>query len=271
MKVIVESNTVYVLGIQNNTGSNSDYFFWKNNVRYNLKTYLSVSPTFRLVIKDFVVKNNVELFAGLVDDVNTPSSFAGDVSYWKNGVKTVLQLNQSLYNKISIDTYNNDIYVSPGGSGGYFKNNTFVNTGSASSQNFAQTNNNIHFLYIHNNNHKLIYYNTINNIVSYENAFNYPNMTDCKLIADPSTNNLYAFSEVLESVYYKNNQQITVNDPLYRFIVDMKVLDDNIYMIREISPFSTAPINYKVFINNVETQAITGNIGSFNSVFVVRN
>ena len=243
---------------------------WKNNIKYEVKNYLNLPTTSTSSFFDFTVKNNTELFVGYEDTGIGSSSFC----YWKNGVKTLLPNNSGSL-PAYIDYYDNNVYTSTTGGGGYFKNNIFYSTQGSWKQNFAQNNNGVHYLYINNNNTELVTYNTNNNANTFTNTTNlYPNLNRATIISDILTNDLYTFSNQISDLYYKNNIQINLTDPNYRSIEDMKALNNNIYMIRSFATF-TPPLQldyqYKVFINNVETQYTNGINGTFNSIFVVQN
>jgi hypothetical protein len=266
-KIIVENNIDYAFGTKQ-----SNSYFWKNNVKHELKNYLSLPITSPLYITDFTIKNNSELFAGFTD--NSTSNSLSDLCYWKNGVKTILQSNLPYVFGTSVYLYNNDVYCRA--NTGYYKNTIYFPT-VGNGQNFAQTYNELYFLTISSNNQNLNYVKTSTNSNSFTNSVNtnlYPNGSEVKLISDPITNNLYSFGYEYKNIYYKNNTTINFVDPNYKQIQDMKALNDNLYIIRFYKTL-TAPsqidFQYKVFINNVETQYINGTNGTFNSIFVVQN
>ncbi|MFY1047629.1 hypothetical protein [Chryseobacterium sp. GP-SGM7] len=270
-KIIIENNNIYVFGIKYISANNTEYYFWKNNVKYDLKNYLGIPSTSKAYFSDFIVRNNIELFAGYVDNISSGTPNIYSLCYWKNGVKTVLQNNVTFPYRVSIDFYNNTVYC--GSPTGYYKNNTFNSLSGEWGQNFAQNNNGIHHLFISNNNKNLNCYNTDNNSLSFVNTTTlYPNLSVAKLIFDTYTNDLYTFSAEIDNLYFKNNITINFVDSQYKRIEDMKVLNNNLYMIRSFSTLTSLPLKqYKVFINNVQTQYISGNNGSFNSIYVVQN
>ncbi len=270
-KIIVENNNIYVFGTKYISINDTEYYFWKNNVKYDLKNYLGIPSTSKAYFSDYVVRNNTELFAGYVENISSGIPTIYSLCYWKNGVKTILQNNIINLYRVSIDFYNNTVYS--GSPTGYYKNNTFYSLNSQWGQNFAQNNSGIHHLFISNNNQNLNCYNTDNNSLNFANTTTlYPNLSDAKLISDIYTNDLYTFSPEIDNVYFKNYNTINFVDPQYKRIEDMKVLNNNLYMIRSfITPTSSPLKQYKVFINNVQTQYISGNNGSFNSIFVVEN
>lgn len=68
--------------------------------------------------------------------------------------------------------------------------------------------------------------------------------------------------------YYKNSNFINTSNSSKPIIVDLKVMDQNIYMIRQ----DPNNIEFKVYISNVETQSIQ-NLNfdsSFNNITVVK-
>lgn len=275
IKIIVDNNNVYVLGKKYISYSISEYYFWKNNVKYELENYLGIPATSVSHFHDFTVKDNIEIFGGRVDDSGSGNSQSFDICYWKNGVKTILQSNTFFFEPMSVFYHNNSVYTNASNPKGYFKDNIFQNLNAEFTLNFAVKNNDVYFLFINNSNSDLNYYNTSNQSLAFSNLdAGYANFGYAQIIADSSTNDLYTFSPDhfhFSNKYYKNNTAILLtNDISYDKIVDMKVHNGITYIIRgKTNPPYGNVDGYKVYIDNSETQ--TTSTGVFSSIYVVNN
>lgn len=259
-KIIVENNHVYVF--ENNV-------FWKDNIKTDIRQYLSVPAAFSLKIREFYVKDGDIYLLGYVEDPNAASPAQKyQFCYWKNGAKTIIAYdpgemvnNNSNY---SMTIFQSEVYVSGHQkingtvNFGYFKNGTFypVTTG-------YQTNaisSGATSVYLSGNN---FYKNLVTGTETQLNPVpDGLNASSNKIIIDNSD----VYRMTLKK-YYKNADEVSVNWPAFHGIADMKVLNENIYMIRWLDGLN---LTYKVFINNVETQSISSG-GRFNSIFVVQN
>ncbi|KFF00210.1 hypothetical protein IX39_06005 [Chryseobacterium formosense] len=256
-KLFVDNNDVYVKG---------RYGFWKNG-NYTTYRQASNSPSqFALDIFDFHVNNGEIYFVGYTWS-NISSSTPAEFCYWKNGSKNILFTSTTAHNDFAtITVFNSDVYIGANKdignviTGGYFKNSVFYPLSNATS--FPQ-----HTFVVSNDNQ--VYFSSI---------FFYKNLiTGIETPITPTTytrnykpaldlNDVY-INGGMDS-YYKNSTYIYTANLSKPIIVDLKVKDENIYMIR----MDPNNIEYKVYINNIETQSIQNlNFNSsFNNITVVK-
>lgn len=259
-KILVENGHVYVF---------ENTVFWKDGIKADIKQYLAVPATALLSIREFYVENNNIYFLGYVEDLNTSNPLQKyQFCYWKNGVKTVIDTDsgEMLSNNsgYSMTVFQSTVYVSGHHkiSGtincGYFKNGVFYPLTAGYQTNTISSDNSSIYMSVNS---------------SYKNLIT---GTETQLSPAPTGINLFTNKISIDNnnvyrqgynKYYKNAGEISVTGPAFTGIADMKVVDENIYMIRW---NDSSTLSYKVFINNVETQSTTGN-GRFNSIFVVKN
>lgn len=277
-KIIVENNNTYILGNNINLTSQGQYYFWKNNIREDLRQYLSIPSTAPFAIFDMAIDNGDEYFIGYYDTFSPigPDQYAFCI--WKNGVKTILNSNSdpSIYWSSKINIFNHQVYVAShirvGNSidSGYFLNSIYNSVPNVSWVcNFSKNSNGINFLYVENQN--FVYKNLSTNVNS-TIATNFPNLYTGKILSETASTDIYITSSFLDNAYYKNNILTNVPiDPNYSSVRDMFVLNNDIYLIKQ----QNSPYGSKVYINNVETQSTINNPNQFqnefNSIFVVQN
>jgi len=259
-KIFVDNNDVYVKG---------RYGFWKNG---NYTTYKQASglPSQSIIdIFDFHVKNGDIYFVGYTW-TSIPSSSPVEFCYWKNGMKQLLFIDLFTYNdQCTITEFNSDVYVgaikNENGvyKSGYFKNTTFYplfNSSGAVGQNtnVISSNNNIYF------SSQQFYKNLQTN-----NQVSIPLLPSGYYGGNKPAIDENDFYNNGNIDYYYKNGNIIYNANLSKpMIEDLKVMDQNIYMIRK----DPNDIEFKVYINNVETQSIQNlNFNSsFNNLTVVK-
>lgn len=248
-KIIAENNHVYIAGRIPTVPMNYQTF-WKDGIRFDLDQYLNVPVTNVPQIFDFYVKNGDIYLLGQATNLNpaTPSQ-RFEFCYWKNGVKTILFTDEFTQNDSgSITVHDSKVYVSAHKkingvtNFGYFINTTFypLNTNYTYRNGIASNNSN---LYLYGTGATLFYRNLLSNI---QTPILSPSVGAIdKIILD--NNDVYLQSK---NKYYKNGSEVLITDPQYNLIQEMKVLDQNIYMIRY-----NDNGEQKVFINNVEIQS----------------
>lgn len=255
-EIFVDANDVYVKG---------RYGYWKNG---NYITYAQAAGTTSqdvIDIFDLFVKNGNVYFAGYTWQTNNPATDKFEFCYWKNGAKILLFKDSSTYNdNCSITEFNNDVYVGAqkNTSGimnhGYFKNNVFypVATGYQYITEVVSNETNVYFS-------SLFYYK---NLISGLQTNFTPTPTSGSYKPALDQNDVYINGRF--AMYYKNSVAIAFTSP-FPIIQDMKVTDQNVYMIR--NNFNNT--EYKVFINDVETQSLqnVNSASSFNNIAVVKN
>ncbi|MBB4806005.1 hypothetical protein HNP38_001277 [Chryseobacterium defluvii] len=261
-KIYISGNDVYIKG---------RYGYWKNG---NYTTYYQAAGlTNQSVIDifDFYVKNGNIYFVGYTWVFNSSVADKYEFCYWKNGVKTLLFKDISTYNDIcTITEFNSDVYVGAVKKengiyeSGYFKNTTFYPlfsspTSGPQSTNVVSNNDNIYFS-------TLLFYKNLQT----GNQVNIPPLPSgyhSSNIPALDQNDLY--NNGSQDYYYKNGNLISSPNFSKPIIKDLKVMDQNVYMIRT-DPNDT---EFKVYINNVETQTIQNvNFGSgFNNITVVKH
>lgn len=285
IQIIVENNNVYIIGVQINNTGNGIQFFWKNNVRTDVKQYLNIPNNAQYNIERFTVSNGDIYFAGYVENLIPASTLEKfELCFWKNGVKTVLYKSRYASATRSIFVDGTDVYVSThkvdnnqNGEIGYFKNTTFKVVTADFVHNFAKNSNGIHVLY--HKNSKYYSKNLNTNVDAIIGDYIHPIAIWGKLIAHNATNDLYTIESSYGESYFKNNSQIIPTYSTLPYIQDMFILDNNVYMIKynpNLDPNPNNPnstYNGKVFINGVESQNIISinGVGLFNSIFVIQN
>lgn len=285
IEIKVENNNVYVtgsLGI-NPVSYKSIQYFWKNNVKTEIKQYLNISSFVQSDITAFTVNNGDIYFAGYVENPIPASSLERyELCFWKNGVKTVLHKSQFISSAEGIFVDGTDVYISSlvvynnqSTDRGYFKNTIFNSLNQPNYVfNFAKNNNGLHILYMKNSKYysKNISTNAETMIGDYTLSLPFYG----KIVSDNNTTDLYTIYSFNGTTYFKNSSVINPNFSQLTNIQDMFVLNNNVYMIKYTAQSST--YNAKVFINGVETQNINSTqngtvnyTGTFNSVYVVQN
>ncbi|UFH31757.1 hypothetical protein LNP04_17605 [Chryseobacterium sp. C-71] len=280
-QIIVENNNIYITGaLSNNTVNNGIQYFWKNNMRTEVKQYLNIPNNAQYNIERFTVSNEDIYFAGYVENPTTTSTLDKfELCFWENGVKTVLYKSQYVPTARSIFVDGSDVYVSAHKVDGigYFKNTTFSLVTAYYMHNFAKNSNGIYLLFHKDNKYYSKNLNT--NAETLIGDYIHPIAIWGKIISHNANNDLYTIESSYGDSYFKNNSQISPTFSPLPYIQDMFILDNNVYMIKynpNLYPNPSNPnstYNGKVFINGVESQNIMSinDQGSFNSIFVIQN
>lgn len=292
-KIIVENNNVYVFGANYDATFNLHYFYWKNNIKYDVAQYLNLPPNPtvqnsldpRHSIYDFIVDNGNLYFlgniVGAITVVGGINQYDFEQCYWKNTTKNSL-INQNIgtfpvYYIKKFAIYNNDVYIpatkvfsATNTELGYFKNNTYqILSSTPTSLNFqgiTSSSNAVYLTIFDEFTNQYYYKNLLNNINIFTSSIG-------KLQPLVDGNDIYDFG-VGNGHYTKNDTGILLqNTNGFDIVIDLKVKDAKTYMIRtNFQPNIPSIIpQYKVFINNIETQTISSVNGTFNSIFVVQN
>ncbi|MCW3159718.1 hypothetical protein [Chryseobacterium oryctis] len=256
--ITFENNNIYLTGY--NQFTDDLKFFWKNNVKYDIRQYLNISSNLYLKISNFTVKNNDIYFTGVVENPSpATSNDKYEHSYWKNGVKTVLNKsankNDEDFRVGSICIYNSKVYTIGRKTinnvlyDGYYEGIIFheiipvLNSSLDRICNLATNDNN---LYVSGQKNGLAFYKNL--LTGIETQ---PSQTS-QLFSFPTIilngNDVYT---VQYQGYYKNNGTYTpiTIDPDYQLCSKMIILNQNFYTIRI---FDSNYTGGKVYINNVQ-------------------
>lgn len=256
-KIYISGNDVYLKG---------RYGFWKNGSYTTYHQVANLTTQDRIDIFDFYVKNGNIYFVGITSSNINPATDKFEFCYWKNGIKFFLFKDTSAYNdNCTITEFNSDTYV--GGekkingvlTQGYFKNTTFYPI-TINSQNQTKIISNDNNLYLSG---QEFYKNILTGTLThYTEPISFPYYT-------PALDHNDVYINGVNEFYYKNALQISATNSSKPIIKDLKVTDQNVYMVR------TDPNNteFKVYINGVETQSIQNlNLEStFNNITIVKN
>ncbi|MBK1897487.1 hypothetical protein [Chryseobacterium paridis] len=254
-KVFVSGNEVYIKG---------RYGYWKNG---NYTTYYQaagMTSSDVIDIFDFYVKGGNIYFVGYTWQPTNPAPDKYEFCFWKNGVKTLLFKDTFTYNdNCTITEFNSDVYVgaqkklSGNTNQGYFKNTTFYPI-TTSSQNFTE-------IISNENNVYFTSFNFYKNLITGVQTSFTPTPTTGGYLPALDLNDVYINGRT--GIYYKNSNLIYSSSPS-PIIRDLKVTDQNIYMVRS----TLNNTEFKIYINNVETQAIqnTNFDSAFNNITVVK-
>lgn len=266
--IIVKNNAVHISGTILNNG-NYDKVYWKNDVLTNLTQAFSTSDEVVKTITGMDVVGDDVYFVGYTKAPLITAEIYNLV-YWKNGVKTYLAIATNYLNyNTSIKVLNNNVYVSGRNIDfeyGYYKKNELDVTPSGI--NFYVTPNLIIEDFAINNNEvsafgSYLLSNKIHNITT---------NTDINVgFADDAAITFLCFDN--NNMYYTNVNEVYKNGSLfiprpieYSGIIDIKVLNDNVYVLRG---FGANPA-YALEINN--TTVIQSAIDeAFNSLYIVQN
>jgi len=280
----VENNDVYVTGslMATTTLNKEIHYFWKNNIRTDVKQYLNIPNNVQNNITCFSVINGDIYFAGYVENPNATSGVDKyELCYWKNGSKTIIYKSNYSPFAESILVDGSDVYVSAvrrdnnqNTEYGYFKNTAFYSLNVGYIYNLVKNSNGIHLLYQIG----LKYYskNLNTNAETLIGDYTHPASTLGKIISHNANNDLYTIQSFLGTAYFKNNLQIIPNFSTLPFIQDMFILDNNMYMIKYENENNA--YNGKVFINSIESQSLNSTpngtpyySGTLNSIYVLEN
>jgi len=285
LEIKSENNIVYVTGSMGTTPTSykSIHYFWKSNVKTEIKQYLNIPNSAQNDITGFAVNNGDIYFAGYVENLVPASPMERyELCYWKNGAKTVLYKSQYISSAEGITINGSDVYVSSlvvdnnqNTDRGYFKNTVFNSLNHPDYVfNFAKNNNGLHILYQRNSKYysKNISSNAETLIGDYTLSLPFYG----KIASDKYTNDLYTTYYSQGSEYFKNSSINNASFSSLSYIQDLFALNNNIYMIKYSTPSNA--YTGKVFVNGVETQSINGTqnglanyTATFNAIYVVEN
>ncbi|MGE4514419.1 MAG: hypothetical protein AB7E26_11480 [Chryseobacterium sp.] len=285
LEIKVENSNVYVTGSigMTPTSFKSIHYFWKNNIKNEIKQYLGIPSTAQNDITAFAVNNGDIYFAGYVENLIPASPTQRyELCYWKNGVKTILHQSQYIDSAEGVFINGSDVYVSAlvvdnnqNVDRGYFKNTTFNSLGNPNYVfNFAKNNNGLHLLFQNKNKYysKNITANTETLIGDCALPIGYYG----KITADSNASDVYTLYYNRGYDYFKNSSIVSPPFPSLPLIQDIFVLDSNLYMIKYRETNNT--YLGKVYLNGVEAQSINGTqngtvnySSTFNSIYVVEN
>lgn len=279
-----ENNDVYVTGSlkASSTLYKEIQYFWKNNIRTDVKQYLNIPNNAQSNITNFSIINGDIYFAGYVENPIPASPLEKfELCFWKNGIKTIIYKSQyaSFVESILIDGA--DVYVSgvkndnnQNSERGYFKNTVFYPLAVVYVYNLTKNSNGIHLLLQKNNKYYSKNLNT--SIETLIGDYNHPAAIFGKIISHNANNDLYTIQSFYGGAYFKNNIQIIPNFSTLSRIQDLFILDHNMYMIKYENENNI--YNAKVYINGVESQSLSSTSngtdyfpGTLNSIFVVQN
>jgi len=281
LNIFLDNNNIYVTGY-----AQSDYFkeyFWKNNVRYSFRQYLNIPTNIYLRIADFTVVNNDIYFCGIIENPlpATPDE-KYEYCYWKNGVKTVLNIIPDITlgyinNTISMCIYNSQVYttgrkiVNNIPYEGYYEGTAFhsiITIEDEYSDSIGNLTSNANNLYISIRKNAVVYYRNLLTGVDTQLSQTVP--PDLKPLIKLDGNDLYLLQY---QSYFKNGNYTPINiDPEFELCYDMFILDQNIYSLRAVDFQNRGG---KIYINDVETfylpPASPGTKQILKSVFAVQN
>jgi hypothetical protein len=257
-KIIVSNNDVYVLGNTNSNAQITTYFLWKNNVLTNLMSSYSALNQTILSINDMFIDGNDLYFSGYIQDAASVLTHV----YWKNGQQNILGAStQVLYNS-SIFVKNNQVFltgyktVNGVNTLGYYKTGVFYPTNY---RNISGITSNGNSVFIYGMTNLFVgYYKNISNNVEILNS----TIENIRFL-DFNTNTSY-YADLNE--VYKNNYLFYARPTEYSTILDLKVKNDKVYLIRD---FGYNPY-YSLQINNITTQQSASD-ETFKSLFIVQN
>jgi hypothetical protein len=257
-KIIVSNNDVYVLGNTNSNAQITKYFLWKNNILTNLTASYSDLNQTVLSVEDMFIEGNNIYFSGHIQNT-TPTQI---LVFWKNGQQNILGESPYISNDSSIFVKNNQVFVkgyktiNGVDTLGYYKDGVFYPATYSSISGITSDGNSV-FVYGSTEFFFGYYKNISNNVETV-----IPAVESIRFL-DFNTNTTY-YTDLNE--VYKNNYLFYARPIEYSAILDIKVKNDNIYLIRG---FGSNPA-YSVQINNITTQQpATDEI--FKSLFIVQN
>lgn len=281
-EVTVENNNIYVWG-SGGTAPNIGEYYWKNNVRHNIRQSLNIASGMHFTLHQFYVKNGDIYITGVTENPSpaTPNE-RYELCYWKNGVKTVMHTSYNTEMKANILVKNGNLFVFYVKQGfnlttlndflltGYFNNGVnIVLTDMPNLVTFPvifpisyfESSNAAYLLVWDGNVYKYLNLDS----GAYQNSIGNAG----KIIIE---NNKTYFIDGTR--YYVNSSAGLVDfsadpDHLY-YIDDMDVRSNSVYMIRA-SDDTGIPVSQKVFKDNIPLLSISEPIGRFNDVFVSHN
>lgn len=267
-KIVVVNDDVYVLGIGANTNVlEAVPMFWKNGVLTNLKTSLSTDAEQVTSITDFEVVGNDVYFVGYtkktIIDFEDYSLF-----YWKNNTPTLVHhYGGYAQNQARIKVADDSVYITgtnsdngntSGQIDGYYVDGVFTEVPNSILIGLAA------------NNSEVYTFGTVNGTSFYKN-----------ITTNTATTFPSAFNGITKILFDNNNMYLTGGGNIYKNgalieeelittggIKDFKILNDNIYKIKQVGFDSY--ISY-LYINGVETMMLPDSQGSFLSIDVVQN
>jgi hypothetical protein len=279
--IFFDNNNLYILGFDRTALSNGiNYSFWKNNVKFDVATYLGISantPTIQnFTMSNFFVKNGDLYIAGLMKNpAPTSSQNLYQYCHWKNGVKTIVFEQNSYETSASMHLIGNDIYVPLENNItvsntapttwdlGYYKNNAYHFVSTLSSfLNIHEDNGSVKLLVMDHTNQTVYYKDLLTGSTSPSPAF--ISYSDYSYSLQNDGNDKYF---VGYEKYYKNNIQHSMYSAgsNFKYLNSFKVLDNNIYKILHTDDITG--VNYNVYINDVIVQSATNSSNNINTEF----
>lgn len=255
----VDNNNVYVAGFSQ--FSNNLNYYWKNNIRFEIRQSLNIPANLYLQIKTFTVRNNDIYFTGITENPS-PSNPNEKYQhcYWKNGIKNVLNTTANYYEDLGIGTvclYNSKVYTTGNKTinnilyAGYYEETVFhplitiLDTNNDRVANLTSNNTN---LYISGQKNGQAFYKNLTTGVETQLNQTSPLLRFPDITLDG--NDVYT---IQSQGYYKNNNSFTpfsTQDPVYGRCYEMIVYQQNVYTLRI---WDAGYTGGKVFINDVQT------------------
>jgi len=278
-QIFLNNNDIYVFAYyQNPITHEVNYYYWKNNIKYDIAQYLGIQPNTAIsqnfTISNFFVENGNVYIAGLMrNPAATSTQNQYQYCYWKNGIKTVVFEQNDYTTSASIYLIGNDVYVplenniintpTTNWDLGYYKNGVyhFVSTFS-NCLDIHEEGGSLKMLIKDNTNQTVYYKDLSTGIITPSPSFISFNNSYYHLQIDGI--NRYFIGTV---DYYKNNIQYNLY-PMgsnFKYLNSFKALDNNIYKILHTD--DNTGVNYKVFVNDVEVQSTANPIGTTNTEF----
>nr|WP_314497408.1 hypothetical protein [uncultured Chryseobacterium sp.] len=266
-KVTVDNNNVYVEGYKQDL---TKYYYWKNNVKYDIEQQLNLQSTDNFKLSDIEFKNgDVHIVGSIKNLLPTSNNDTYQLCYWKNSSKTVLNSRSiAEHNSFESDLeiINNDIYIKVARNynagnydEGYYKNGVYYFLSNTKNYfKFLHDNSGVYLIAKNRQNNNLEQYNlTTNTYTPFPSNIN----SNTFRTAEWDNNNKYY---IQQQDYYKNTVQYNLY-PIgsdFRFLDDFKVLDDKIYKILHKDHLG---VDYKVYVNDVEVQTTANTSNNMNA------
>lgn len=250
-KIIVSNEDVYVLG-RGGDAITAYSLFWKNGILTNLNTEFNA---ILLDINDFDVVGNDIYIVGSTNNIQTNGYNFG---YWKNGDRTILNSNTPDYNPSYIKVLNNNVYTAINfPTQGYYINSTYYETPDKINNGLVCVGDE---MYIYGSFQQSgFYYNITNNT---NTNIGFPDDNSITKMCFDNSNVYYCdINEI-----YKNSTLFIPRPVEYSGIIDFKVLNNNVYVLRG---FGANPAN-ALEINNI-TIIQSAIDETFNSLYIVQN
>ena len=280
--IFFDNNNLYILGFDVTALTDGiNFSFWKNNIKYDVPTYLGISANTstnqNFSMSNFFVKNGDLYIAGLMKNPSaTSAQNLYQYCYWKNGVKTIVFEQNNYQTSASLYLFGNDVYVPLQNNItvsntapttwdlGYYKNNTYHFVSTLSNfLNIHEDNGSLKLLVMDHNNQTVYYKDLLTGATSPSPSF--ISYSDYSYSLQTDSNDKYF---VGREKYYKNNIQHSMYSASsnFKFLNDFKALDNNIYKILHTDDITG--VNYNVYINDVIVQSALNTSNNINTEFL---